>query len=59
MEASLFTCWLRVAFSLGPAGHAEALSFPGQYGSSPAPAGAAWQLPGAGWTLREKATSSV
>lgn len=41
MEASLFTCWPRAAFSLGPAGQGEALSFPGRYGPPPAPRGAA------------------
>lgn len=52
MEASLFTSWLRAAFSPGPGGQVEALSFPGQYGPSLAPCGA-------GWTLRGRATSSV
>lgn len=50
METSLFTSWLTAAFSLGPGGQVEALSFPGTMALAPC---------GAGWTLRGPATSSV
>lgn len=50
METSLFTSWLTAAFSPGPSGQVEALSFPGTMALAPC---------GAGWTLRGPATSSV